>query len=64
MWKSVSLGKYLRCESSLEAYSWMDNIILEDNLGLNLCIVSTTCCIIIISEDQGLVRRGLLADLS
>ena len=45
------------CESSLEASLSMDNLTLDDNLGLNLCVVPTACHIIVISEDQGLVRR-------
>ena len=42
----------------------MNNIILEDNLDLNLSIVPTTCCVVIILENQSLARREFLADLS
>ena len=29
----------------------MDDIIIEDNLGLNLYVVSATCCIVITLEN-------------
>ena len=35
----MSLDKYLDCRSSLEAYSWMGNVTLDNNLDLNLYIV-------------------------
>ena len=39
-------------------------MILEDDLSLNLCIMLTTYYMVIVLENQSLVRRGLLADLS
>jgi len=39
-------------------------MILEDNLSLNLYVMSIICCVVIILEDQGLARRGFLVDLS
>jgi len=42
----------------------MDNVILEDNFDLNLCIVFTTCYMIISLKDQSLARREFLLDLS
>ena len=41
----------------------MDDIILGE-AKINLCIMSTTCYMIIILRDQGLARRGFLANLS
>ena len=38
--------------SSLEAYSQIDNVILDDNLSLNLYIVPTICCIVVILNDE------------
>jgi len=35
---------------------YRDNMILEDNLSLNLCVVFTTCHIVVILENQSLVR--------
>jgi len=49
MWKSVRLGKYLGCRSSLEAYLWIGNMILDDNFGLNLYIMPI---VIVISNGQ------------
>jgi len=40
MWESMRLDKYLSCRSSLEAYSWISNMILDDDLGLNLYVVA------------------------
>ena len=34
--------------SSLEAYSQINNIILENNLSFNLYVILTTYCIVII----------------
>ena len=48
----------------MKAYLWIDNIILEDNLVLNLYIMFTTCYIIVILEDQKLARRRFLVNLS
>ena len=36
----------------------MDNMITEDNLSLNLYIVSTTYYMVVISDNQSLVRIG------
>ena len=38
-------------------------MILEDDLGLNLYIVPTTSHVVVILENQGLTRKGFLADL-
>jgi len=38
-------------------------MILEDDLGLNLYVVPTTGHVVVILENQGLARRGFLADL-
>ena len=54
----MSLSKYSKYRSSLGAYLQINDIISEDNLGLNLCIM------VIISKDQGLTRREFLANLS
>ena len=35
-------------------------MILNDNLGLNLCVVSTVCCMVIISDDEVLERSEML----
>ena len=40
----------------------MGNIILDNNLGLNLYIVPTAYCIIIISNNQEEVRRRFLVE--
>jgi len=56
----VRLGKYLGCRLSLEAYLWIGNMILGDDLGLNLYVVSTVCYVVIISDNQREVRRGFL----
>ena len=60
MWKSVRLSKYLGCRSSLEAYLGIGDMILEDDLGLNLCIVPTTCHVAIILDGWGEVRSEFL----
>ena len=39
-------------------------MISKDDLGLNLYIVLTTYHIVMVLENQNLVRRKLLADLS
>ena len=64
MWKSVRLNKYLECGSNLEAYLWINNVILKDNLNLNLCVIFITCYIVIILENQNLTRKGFLVSLS
>ena len=48
----MGLDEYLRYESSLEAYPWISNVTLDDDLGLNLYIVLTTCYIVIILGSQ------------
>jgi len=35
---------------------YIDDIIMIDNLGLNLYVVSATCCVVVILENQGLAR--------
>ena len=35
----MRLDKYLDCRSSLEAYLWTDNVILDDNSGFNLYVI-------------------------
>jgi len=45
----MGLDEYLRYGSSQEAYPWISNVTSDDNLGLNLCIVPTTCYTVIIS---------------
>ena len=42
----------------------MCDVTSDDNLGLNLYIVPTTCHTVIISENQGLVRWEFLYDFS
>ena len=56
----VSLGY----RSSLGAYLQINNVTLEDNLGFNLCVVSTTCYVVIILEYQEIVRERALGILS
>ena len=60
MQKSIRLGKYLEYGSSLEAYLWIDNMTLDDNLSLNLYIVPITCYVIIILDGQEEVRSEFL----
>ena len=50
--KSMRLGKYLDCRPSLEAYPQIDNVILDDNLGLNLYIISTVYHIIVTLDNK------------
>jgi len=57
MWKSMRVDKCLGCESSLEAYLWICNMTLEDNLGHNLCSMLTTCHMIVILDGQKEVGR-------
>ena len=35
----------------------------DDNFGLNLCVVPTTCYVVIILENQRLVKKEFLVDL-
>jgi len=60
MWKSIRLSKYLEYGSSLEAYLWIGNMTLDDNLSLNLCIVPITCYVVIISDGQEEVKSKFL----
>jgi len=48
----MRLGRYLGYGSSLEAYLWIDNIISDDNLGLNLYIIYTVYYKIITLDGQ------------
>ena len=57
MWKSMRVDKYLGCKSSLKAYLQIGNIALEDNLGLNLYIMLTTCYMVVILDGQKKMRR-------
>lgn len=41
MQKSVRLDKYSDCESSLETYLQIGDMILNDNLSLNIYVVPT-----------------------
>ena len=41
----------------------MNNMILEDDLSLNLCIMPTIYCVVVILEDHSLVRRELLIEV-
>jgi len=43
---------YLGCKSNLEAYPWIGNIILDDDLNLNLYVIPTICCMVMISDDK------------
>jgi len=52
MWIFVRLSKYLGCRSSLEAYPQISNMILDNDFGLNLCVVPTVCCMVIILNDK------------
>jgi len=49
---SKRLGKYLGYKSSLEAYPQIYNMILDNNLGLNLCIMPTIYYMVIISNNK------------
>ena len=53
---SKRLGKYLDCKSSLEAYLQIYNMILDNNLGLNLCVMLTVYYMVIISDNKVLKR--------
>jgi len=59
----MGLDEYLRYGSSLEAYLWISNVTLDDDLGLNLYIVPTTCYTVIISESQGFSEKGFLVEV-
>jgi len=56
----MGLDKYLRYGSSLEAYPWISNVTSDNDLGLNLCIVPTTCYTVIISESQEFSKKRFL----
>ena len=53
-------GKYPDYKSSLVAYLQFGNIISDNNLSLNLCIVPTTYYVIIILNDEEEVRSEFL----
>ena len=57
MQKFIRLNKYLSYKSSLEAYSWIGNISLDNNLSLNLYIVLIICYIIIFGLDDKVSER-------
>ena len=40
----------------------MNNVISEDNHSLNLHVMSTTCHMVIILEDEGLIRKEFLVN--
>jgi len=40
----------------------MNNMISEDNHSLNLCVMPTTCYMVLILEDQSLVRKEFLVN--
>ena len=63
IWKFIGLDEYLRYGSSLEAYPWISNVTSDDDLGLNLCIVPTTCYTVIISESQGFSKKRFLVEV-
>jgi len=44
--------EYLGCGLSLEAYSQIDNMISNDNHGLNLYVVPTVCYIVVILDNK------------
>jgi len=50
------LDKYLDCRSNLEAYLWMNNVISDNNLDLNLYIVLTIYYVVVIPEVEVLKR--------
>jgi len=49
---------YLDCKSNLEAYLWISNIILDDNLSLDLDIVPLIYYIVIILDDKVLGKTN------
>ena len=55
--KSIGLDKYLDFGSNLKAYLQVSNITLDNDLGLNLYIIPTTYYMVVISENQELVRK-------
>ena len=52
IWKPMRLDKYPGCRSSLEAYLWINNMISDNNLGLNLCIMPIVCYIVVILNNE------------
>ena len=44
--------EYLGCGLSLEAYSQIDNMISNDNLGLNLYVVPTIYYMVVILDNK------------
>ena len=64
IWESVILDKYLGCRSNLEAYPWISDLTSDNNLGLNLYIVFTTCYIVIILGSQESSKDRVLRIIS
>jgi len=60
MWISIRFSKYLGYGSSLKAYPQIGNIIPDNNFGLNLCVVPTVCCVVIILNDEVLGWTNLV----
>ena len=60
MRKFIRLSKYLEYRSSLEAFLWISNMILDDDLSLNLYVIPTTCYIVIILNRQREIRSEFL----
>ena len=60
MQKFIRLSKYLSYKLSLKTYIQIDNIILDDDFDLNLCIVPTVYYIVIISDSQKEVKSKFL----
>ena len=58
----IKLDKYLDCESSLEAYSWIGDMTLDNNLHLNWYVMSTICYVVVILDCQEKVIREFLVD--
>jgi len=48
----MRLDKYPGCRSSLEAYLWINNMISDNNLGLNLCIMPIVCYVVVILNNE------------
>ena len=56
----MRLDKYSGYRLSLEAYLQINNIILDNNLSLNLCVISTICYIIVILDKKKEVGKRFL----
>ena len=46
----------------LKAYLQIDNVILDNNLDFNLCIVSTVCWMVVILDYKILEKSKILED--